>query len=229
MLFRSLVTFIVVYALVMYARNRSVLAPSWMPVGMPITLLLATGMAGCASMQSETDMRAEPGVSLRARAEGGNYVDELVMDVRAADFGRLKMCLALTVSNPPVTLTGGTTPPLTLFQSPRTQTVAVPGGDIFKYEDPASATVIVIGSADGGASLMDTSRAVIRFELAAAAGADHSRLRFRNITRAHLDMSTLPNDGFAPVGAWHAAHPDSVIRALRGIAASIDACLRPVE
>ncbi|MBC7162720.1 MAG: hypothetical protein H5U26_11530 [Immundisolibacter sp.] len=194
-----------------------------------MTLLLAAGMAGCASMQSETDMRAEPGVSLRARAEGGSYIDELAMDVRGADFGRLKMCLAMAVSNSPVTLSGGTTPPLVLFQPPRMQTVAVPGGDIFKYEDPASATAIVIGSADGGASLVDTTRAVIRFELAASANADRSHLRFRNITRAHLDTGTLPNDGFAPVGAWHAAHPDAAIRALRGIAASIDACLRPAE
>ena len=196
-------------------------------MGAPMALLLAAGMAGCASMQSETDMRAEPGVSLRARAEGGNYVDELAMDVRGADFSRLKMCLALTVSNPPVTLTGGTTPPLTLFQPPRTQTVAVPGGDVFKYEDSASATVIVIGSADGGPSLMDLTRAVIRFELAAVAGAERSRLRFRNITRADLDTSTIANDGFTPVGAWRSAHPEAAIRALRGIATSIDACLRP--
>jgi hypothetical protein len=192
-----------------------------------ITLLLAVGMAGCASMQSETEMRTEPGVSLRARAEGGNYVDELAIDARGADFGRLKMCLALTISNPPVTLSSGTTPPLTLFQPPRTQIIAVPGGDIFKYQDPASATAVVIGSTDGGLSPMDITRTVLRFELAAAAGPDRSHLRFRNITRAYLDTATLPNDGFIPIGAWHAARPEAAIRALRGIAASIDACLRP--
>ena len=94
-----LVIFLIVCVLVMYARNRSVSGAYRMLVGAPMTLLLAAGMAGCASMQSETDMRAEPGVSLRARAEGGSYIDELAMDVRGADFGRLKMCLAMAVSN----------------------------------------------------------------------------------------------------------------------------------
>jgi hypothetical protein len=182
----------------------------------------------CALAACSAPATLPDGVALRPGKASGGYIDTRVVQVRPAPFARVKLCLAQTVSNPGITLTGGITAPLGLDITPHVQTVAVSGGDIFKYQDESIGTAIVTGLVDTGPSLLGTTQSVTRFELTAEApeGSSATRLTFRNITRADLNTGTIANDGFSPVGSWQAAHPEPVIAALDRLAASIDACLK---
>lgn len=155
----------------------------------------------------------------------GDYIDTFTHEARGATFGKLKLCLAQNVSNPAVTITGGTDAP---FANPttRTQTSSVDGGDVFKYVDAEAGIVIAAGSTDGGPSVLGLSREVIRFELVAEATAERTALKFTNITRATLNTGSVTNSGFLPVGAWKGAKPLAVLEVLRNLGDRLDSCLQ---
>lgn len=167
-----------------------------------------------------------PEVTVRSgNSRSGDYIDTVTHEARGAAFAKLKLCLAQVVSNAPVTITGGTD---TAFAMPssRTQTSTIQGGDLIKYEDAAAATVIAVGSTEGGKEIMGLTSSVVRFELVAVAGPERTSLRFTNIARATLNTGSVTNEGFMPVGAWKGAKPLQVIDVLHRLGARIDSCLQ---
>lgn len=184
-------------------------------------LLLAIALpAGAKNVQ------LPPNVTLRAGNMSGDYIDTVTQEVRGAEFGKLKFCLAQNVSNQAVTITGGTDAPLTFYSGNRTQTSTIQGGQVFKYEDAAAGAVIAVGSADAGQSLMGMTRAVVRFEVMAVASPERTTLKFSNIGRTDLNTGSVTNEGFSPVGAWKGAKPLAVIDTLQALGTRLDACLQ---
>lgn len=163
-------------------------------------------------------------VTLRPGNMSGDYIDAVTLSVPGASFSKLKLCLAQNVSNPAVSVTGGTDAPLAFRSNQQTQTTTVQGGGIFKYEDAAAHTAIVMGSVDGGPAMM--SREIIRFELTAIAGDEGTSLKFNNIARATENTGVVSNAGFQPVGAWRGAKPLAVIDALSALGGRVGSCLR---
>ena len=186
--------------------------------------LIATLMLGMSTAAAAKNVDLGPNVTLRAATPRGEYVDTVSQQLRGATFAQVKMCLAELITNPPVTITGGTDAPFTFQSSGRTTTNTAGGGDVFKYEDPEAATVIATGLVDAGTLVM--SREVVRFDVKAIAGPDGTTLRWANITRATLDTGTVTNNGFSPVGAWRGARPQKVVDALLALGARIDSCLQ---
>lgn len=184
-------------------------------------LLLAGGAPALANNIDLPD-----NVTLRPGNMSGDYIDTVSQEARGAAFSKLKLCLAQNVSNAPVTITGGTDADFAFHSNHRTQTSTIQGGEVFKYEDAASATVIAIGATDGGSSMMGMTREVIRFELLAVATPEGTTLKFSNIGRATLNTGSVTNQGFLPVGAWKGAKPLVVIETLQTLGSRIDACLQ---
>lgn len=195
---------------------------------MSFSRLVCGAMVVLLSACSSTPATLPQGVTLRPGKASGGYIDTRELRVRPAPFKRVEFCLAQEVSNPGVTLTGGTAAPFVLDRYPRTSTVNVGGGNIFKYQDANAGVAIVTGTTDAGPSLLGTTRLIVRFDLSASApeGSADTLLTFRNIARADQDTGAITNDGFTPVGSWEAAQPEAVVAALDGIASAIDSCLK---
>jgi hypothetical protein len=153
----------------------------------------------------------------------GDYIDTMTVKAGAASFSKLKLCLAQNVSNPTLMITGGTDAPFTFVPSNKTQTSAVQGGEIFKYQDEAERTAIVMGSVPGAPVVL--SRRIIRYEMTATASDEGTTLKFTNIEHVTENTGAVSNSGFTPVGAWKGAKPLSVIEALDGVARRVSGCL----
>lgn len=186
-------------------------------------IALALALLACCGAATAKDMSLPDNVTLRPGNRSGSYIDTVRSTARAATFSKLKLCLAQNVSNPSLMITGGTNAPFSMNPNGKTQTTAVQGGDIFKYQDEAERTAIVMGSVAGGNVVL--SRRIIRFELTAAVNDDATSLTFTNIEHATENTGSVENSGFTPVGAWKGAKPLSVIEALDGLAARITSCL----
>ena len=187
-------------------------------------MALMAALLACSSAVTAKDMVLPDNVTLRPGNMSGSYIDTVRANAGAASFSKLKLCLAQNVSNPSLMITGGTNAPLSFSPNGKTQTTAIQGGDIFKYQDEAERTAIVMGSV-GGANVV-LSRRIIRFELMAVANDDGTALTFTNIEHATENTGATGNSGFTPVGAWKGAKPLSVVEVLDGLAARIAGCLR---
>lgn len=182
-------------------------------------------MLACSGAAEAKNVLLPDNVTLRpSGSRSGDYIDTLTIETGGASFSRLKLCLAQNVRNPPLLITGGTDAPFTFRPSNKTQTATIQGGDIFKYEDAAENTAIVLGSVDGGPAIL--SRKIVRFELVAIAGNEHTTLKFTNIEHATENTGSVSNDGFIPVGAWRGAKPLTVIESLQALGSRVGACLR---
>lgn len=188
---------------------------------MKTTLLLLLALSASAGAKN---VALPDNVTLRpSGSRSGDYIDTVTVKAGAASFSRLKLCLAQNVSNPSLLITGGVDAPMTFAGSNKTQTAAIQGGNIFKYQDEGERTAIVMGSVEGARVVL--SRRIIRFEMTAVAGDDHTLLRFTNIEHATENTGAVANSGFIPVGAWAGAKPESVIHALDGLAQRVASCL----
>ena len=185
-----------------------------------LSLLLTTG----AAMAKDPPLPTE--VTVRQGDYNKRYIDSFRYRASTSVFAKVKLCLAQTVSNPAVTITGGTDAPFAFQSNMRTQTSTIQGGGIFKYDDADAGVVIVNGSIDGGSTMLGMSRDVVRYELMASVSAEGTLLTFSKIDRATINTGSATNQGFAPVGVWKGARPLKIIDSLRGLAANVDACLR---
>lgn len=190
------------------------------------TAVLGLILATMAFSAFAKNVELPPGVTLRPGNMSGDYLDTFSREVRGANFAKLKLCLAQTISNPPVTMTGGTDAPFTFYSNNRTQTSSINGGDIFKFEDASAGMVIAVGSTDGGPTMLGMSRAIIGFELTAEATNERTRLKFTSITRAETNTGSITNQGFMPVGAWKGAKPLAVLSTLQSLGDRLDSCLQ---
>ncbi|MGB3393231.1 MAG: hypothetical protein WA956_05675 [Stenotrophomonas sp.] len=187
-------------------------------------IALVAALLACCSTAAAKNVVLPDNVTLRPGNMSGSYIDTVRAGAGAASFSKLKLCLAQNVSNPSLMITGGTNAPFSFNPHGKTQTTAVQGGDIFKYQDEGERTAIVMGSVAGANVVL--SRRIIRFELTATANDDGTALTFTNIEHATENTGSVENSGFTPVGAWKGAKPLSVIEALDGLAARIASCLR---
>ncbi|HZF97751.1 MAG TPA: hypothetical protein VEY92_05830 [Pseudoxanthomonas sp.] len=167
-----------------------------------------------------------PNVTLKPGNKSGDYIDMVSQEVRGGAFPKLKLCLAQLVSNQAVILSGSAQNPFSPRLTGESNTTTVQGGQLFKYEDTQTGTVIAVGSTDGGQSMMGMTRSVVRFELMAAITPERTTLRFSNIDRADLNTYGAANSGFTPVGAWRGAKPLAVIETLQALGGRLDSCLQ---
>jgi hypothetical protein len=187
-------------------------------------LALVTSLV-CAGLVEAKNVALPDNVTLRpSGSRSGDYIDTVTLEAKSATFSKLKLCLAQNVSNPALMITGGTDAPFSFYSNNKTQTTAVQGGDIFKYEDANEQVAIVVGSIDGGPAIL--SRKIIRFELMAVVQEDRTALRFSNIEHATENTGSVTNSGFTPVGAWRGARPHAVIDSLTVLGERVGACLR---
>ena len=184
---------------------------------------LAVVALGCIDTVAAKNIALPDNVTLRPGNRSGDYIDTVTLEAGGASFSKLKLCLAQNVNNPAISITGGTDAPLTFVPSNKTETSVIQGGGIFKYEDAAEDTAIVMGSVDGGPSIL--SRHIIRFELMAVAGEDRTTLKFTNIDRATENTGSVANTGFYPVGAWRGAKPLAVLDSLTALGKRVSSCL----
>ncbi|MDP1666760.1 MAG: hypothetical protein Q8L79_16755 [Methylobacter sp.] len=133
------------------------------------------------------------------------------------EFANIKLCIAENVDNKTVTLKDASSS--SLFAGPHTgQTIQ--GGDIFKYSDESTSTIIAKGIADGG------SIDFIQYDLKASAKGSNITLKFYNIAHAMKNTGYLSNDGFEHICVLSGCRPGNALDAIKTIADKIKACIQ---
>jgi hypothetical protein len=169
-------------------------------------------------------------VTTTADGQAG-YISAVDFSYRSAQlrtFSQLKLCVAENISNNAVILgdaAGSFVGPATgnYYQANHSQTIQ--GGDIFKYVDDGTSTLIATGTVDGGAVAFGLTRDIVKFDLKAADNGNAVTLKFSNVLRAQQSTGSSTNEGFGPVGVWTGSRPDQIYSALEGVAEKVKACL----
>lgn len=197
------------------------------PTSIATLVMLFLPMAGQCAKPALPD-----NVTIRDADKRQAYLDAIDFSYQAEHdipFAAMKLCVAETISNNPVTLTdsaGSFVGPATgiYYSNDKSQTIA--GGSIFKYADDASSTMIATGTADGGPAAWGLTRDILKFDLKVATSGTGVTLKFSNVLRAQQSTGSGMNDGFQPVGTWKGAKPLQVYSVLESIAAKIKTCLK---
>jgi len=191
-----------------------------------LTLLgTSTLLAGCATVV------LPPNVKTTSPGGGNPYMDQVDFSyTRSAPitFNQLKLCVAQTVQNNEVSLgdsSGSFVGAYTgnYYRSDRRQTVA--GGQVFKYVDDPSATLIASGNTETQPNGLVTD--YVRFDVKASAQGNRVGLTFLNLARAQRNTGALSNDGFGPIVIAPGSRADTVYASLDQVAQNLKACVGP--
>lgn len=180
------------------------------------------GLTGCGTVQLPSNVTAIQGGSM-----SGKYIDRADYSYsESVDFSALKLCVAENITNNGVTLTDQSRSwvGFTGINHSAGNTETTAGGNVFKYADDATQTVVVSGTvAESGQGLIQR---VVRFDLKASAKNNKVTLIFSNIAHAQKDTGYAANTGFSQIGDWHGAGAMDAINALEATANRIKSCLR---
>jgi len=192
-----------------------------------VAVSLTAISVGCATVQLPNNVSTVPVKS------GSNYgyidkIDFSYQPTQQKTFTQLKLCIAENVSNDAISLhdsSGSFVGQATgnYYQSSNSQTIQ--GGDIFKYAEETTATLIAKGTTDGGATAMGLTRDIIKFELKGVSSNNSITLVFSNIVRAQQNTGNTVNSGFSPVGVWPGSNSNQVYDSIQAIANKIKFCL----
>lgn len=146
---------------------------------------------------------------------------------RPIDFSRVKMCIVENVTNNGVQLSdhagsfvgyGGT-----YYRSHNSSTVQ--GGEVFKYVDDASKSLVAGGSISrrgGFGGLLGLS---IRFDLEVSLTDSQVKMRMMHIEQAMTSTGSSSNDGYGPIlVSWTSSLYKKDIKALDDSVAQLKAC-----
>ncbi len=195
-------------------------------VGRAIFISSVAVLAGCATVPMPSNVTTSPG---NASGDYINSIDFTYQSSVPANFSKLKLCVAESVSNRAVQLTdssGSFVGPATGHYYDNQHSQTVQGGGIFKYADASLSTLIATGTVDGGPAALGLTRDIIKYDLKASAQGPQVGLVFTNIARAQQSTGSSANNGFSPVGTWSGAGPKQVYAVLEGVANSIKSCLQ---
>lgn len=172
-----------------------------------------------------------PNVSV---VQGGQYnasyidkVDFTYKSAQSPDFGKLKLCIAESVTNDAVQLrdsSGSFVGAATRHYYQVGNTQSVGGGSVFKYIDDSKSTLIANGVTVAGAG--NLTQDYVRFELKSAVTPNEVQIQFYSVTRAQANTGAASNDGFAPVGIWQGSRSPEVYSSLEAVAAKVKGCLQ---
>lgn len=171
-----------------------------------------------------------PNVTTKPFQGGHNMVIDAIdysfQNANPVQFSRVKMCIAENVTNDGVRLSdhagsfvgyGGT-----YYQTHNSSTVQ--GGDVFKYVDDASKSLVArssIGRRSGFGGLIGLS---IRFDLEASVAGTNVNMKMMHVGQAQTNTGSLSNDGYQPIGIWTGSMYKKDIQALDDLASQLKAC-----
>jgi hypothetical protein len=170
-----------------------------------------------------------PNVTTRPIGGGNNVIDHIDYSFAATkplDFAHAKLCIAENVTNPEIQLgdhAGSFVSGHSYYQTSHSATAQ--GGDIFKYVDDGSRTLIAQGSISRQAGLGGMIGVAIRFELELAINDQAVSMKMLHIEAAQKNTGSMANDGFGPIGVWTGSMYKGDIQALDQFVGTIRSCL----
>lgn len=165
-------------------------------------MVLCVMVSGCATVNLPSNVTAKD-----------KFIDTIDFSYQAdkpKEFSSVKLCIAENVDNKTVKLNDAS--------NSTNQTIQ--GGDIFKYSEESTSTIIAKGIADGG------SIDLIQYDLKAVTKGSNITLKFYNIAHAMKDTGYSSNDGFDHICILSGCRPDNALNAIKTIADKIKACIQ---
>ena len=153
-------------------------------------------------------------------------IDYSFQSAKPIEFARIKMCVAENVTNNGVQLSDHAGSFVgysgTYYQAHNGSTVQ--GGDVFKYVDDASKSLVAsgsIGRRGGFGGLIGLS---IRFDFEASVSGTTMNMKMIHVEEAMTNTGSASNDGYHPIGVWTGSMYKKDITALNDLASQLRAC-----
>jgi len=177
---------------------------------------LAFFVAGCARVNLPSN------VTLKQ-----NFIDTIDFSYQTDSpkkFSNIKLCIAENIDNNSVDLRDSSSSfvgPYTGNLYLNSQDKTIQGGDVFKYSEESTSTIIAKGSAIKEGLVND----IIKYDLKASVSGNNIMLKFYNITRAQQDTGFVKNDGFETICTLSGCRPTNAYEAIKTIADKLKACI----
>lgn len=188
---------------------------------------LLIGISGCASQVSLPNNAS----ITTTDSLGSAYIDKIDFSYISRGthkFSKAKLCVAKNLTNNTVMLqdsSGSFVGAYTGRYYETNKTQSVTGGDIFKYSDDETSTLLAVGTTSFVGDALGIIKEFVKFEVELAIKDKNVTLIFSNITRAQQDTGTLGNNGFNPVGVWYGAKAPDVYASIELVANNIKTCI----
>jgi hypothetical protein len=142
------------------------------------------------------------------------------------DFSRVKMCIVENVTNNEVHLADNAGSFVgyrgTYYQAHNGSTV--PGGDVFKYVDDASKSLVARGSVGRRGGFGGLIGLSLRFDLEISVINTSVSMKMIHVEQAMTNTGSSTNDGFQPIGVWTGSMYKKDITTLDNLAGQLKAC-----
>ena len=184
-------------------------------------------LAGSASAKDELPSNVTTKLYGNTKNRVIDKIDYSFSTAKPVDFARIKLCIAESVTNDEVRLADqagsfvGSSG--TYYRTHNNSTVQ--GGDIFKYVDEASKSLIARGSIRRRGGLGGLLGLAIRYDLEISASDAGVTMRMLHLEQAMENTGSARNDGFMPIGVWAGSMYKKNIVALDQQAVLIRSCI----
>lgn len=155
-------------------------------------------------------------------------IDHSFTPSKSVDFGQIKLCAASVFTNDTMILqdnSGSFFGSYTGKYYEKNNTQQLAGGDVFKYVDEKTNTLIATGNTktrpQQGGLIFD----YIKYDAKISLDKNNVQLVFQNLKAAQESTGTATNKGFRQIGTWSGARAPAALEAIEKVAISFKGCL----
>ena len=141
------------------------------------------------------------------------------------NFSKVKLCVAQSIDNDGFTMKGNTQSYVGAFTGNLYTTSSkdkVDGGNIFKYIDESSQTIIIDGKVKTKHMLTDF---VVKYDAKIVLNKQSLSVVFSDLERAQVDTSVMQNKGFQKIGTWKGFNAPLFVAAIDSVAEKFKSCV----
>lgn len=141
------------------------------------------------------------------------------------DFSKIKLCAAQSINNDGFTIKGDSNSYVGAFTGnlyTSTSKEKIDGGNIFKYIDEPSKTIIADGKVKTKQMMTDF---VVKYGAKITLNKESVSLIFADLERAQVDTSIMNNKGFQKIGTWKGFNAQLYVNAVDTVAVNFKNCV----
>lgn len=190
-----------------------------------LLLGLSVVMVGC----SVAPEQLPTGVSTIPAGFGdATYLDKIDRSFalnKDVDFSKVKLCAAQSINNDGFTIKGDSKSYVGAFTGSLYTSKSkeeIDGGNIFKYIDEPSKTIIADGKVKTKQMMTDF---VVKYGAKITLNKESVSLIFADLERAQVDTSIMNNKGFQKIGTWKGFNAQLYVNAIDTVAGNFKNCV----
>lgn len=201
-------------------------------IKLAMTSAAALLLTGCASTQSiDGSFATLPGVTLSSDSSSNQFFESARFDYDSSSVSgdTLEYCIASTVENRGVSLTGETASyisPFTGIRYSNESTRETGAGQVIAFVSDDKSEVVANGTTNYRATFgMAPIERAVQYRLSARGSESGLSLIFDSLRQAQLNTGVSANTGYHPIGAWSGAGASHAYDSLRSVAKDIQGCM----